>query len=567
LESIIVTFSKKIDQAPIHSNFMMSFFKTINTKEWIFVGRITAIVIVLTTLPFLYGFFNAPENTYYLGVHSLSPGDYSVYFSYIHQFNQGNTFFRDLFTHESTSYNIVNTFWIFVGIIGKIFHTTPFWAFQAARVLSIPILLISLYLLISYFFQDKIKRKLAFLFLCFSTGVGAYFIGMFTHYQAFDPFYYHMPMDLWVAESNIFLSMLHSGHMVLSWALTVLIFLLSLIAIEKQRYTMSIFSGFLTLVLLSFHPFQAPIVFGVLFVYIVILSLKYKKILSYGVKHFLILIFFSMPILLYYYLMLNFDLITIQRNVQNSNFTTAGYLLILSYGFLFIFALIGIYLFIKNKDYKDDKKMFIIIWLVVQTALIFSPLHYQRRLIEGLQIPIVFLSLSGILYFYSILKNKIRNRQIQYVLNNKIILLYIFLVLFCASNIFVLSRDIALYSDSTVYISSNKAESMLWMKENIDLHSVILASESFIPAISGRAVYIGHRIETINYYDKERELRLFFAINNNDDEKIVFLRHNKISHIFYGSNEKSMGKFSPEQKEYLQKIYENEEVQIYEVVL
>jgi len=239
--------------------------RTITKKEWIFVGLVTLLAIVLTTLPFLYGFLNAPDNTYYLGVHSLAPGDYLVYFSYIHQFNQGNTFFRDLFTHESTSYNIVNTFWIFAGVIGKIFHTTPFWAFQAARILAIPILLISLYLLVSYFFHDKIKRKLVFLFLCFSTGVGAYFITLFTHYQAFDPFYYHMPMDLWVAESNIFLSMLHSGHMVLSWAFTVLIFLLSLIAIEKQRYTMSIFSGFLTLILLSFHPFQAPIVFGVLF--------------------------------------------------------------------------------------------------------------------------------------------------------------------------------------------------------------------------------------------------------------------------------------------------------------
>jgi len=142
-----------------------------------------------------------------------------------------------------------------------------------------------------------------------------------------------------------------------------------------------------------------------------------------------------------------------------------------------------------------------------------------------------------------------------------------FLILFCASNIFVLSRDIALYSDSTVYISGKKAESMLWMKENIDLHSVILAAESFIPAISGRAVYIGHRIETIDYYDKEREMRLFFADNKSDGKKIIFLKYNKISHIFYGSNEQSMGKFSPEQKEYLQKIYENEEVKIYEVVL
>jgi len=97
--------------------------------------------------------------------------------------------------------------------------------------------------------------------------------------------------------------------------------------------------------------------------------------------------------------MLNFDFITIQRNVQNSNFTTAGYLLFLSYGFLLIFALIGIYLFIKNKDYKDDKKMFIIIWLVVQTALIFSPLHYQRRLTEGLQIPIVFFVFVWVIIF------------------------------------------------------------------------------------------------------------------------------------------------------------------------
>jgi len=137
-----------------------------------------------------------------------------------------------------------------------------------------------------------------------------------------------------------------------------------------------------------------------------------------------------MPVFLYYFLMLRFDYIVIQKYIQNVHFTTAWYLLVLSYGFLFIFSILGIYIFVKNKEYKDDKKLFIIIWLVVQTALIFSPLRYQRRLTEGLQIPLVFLTISGLFFIYYRIKNLTQNRFIQHVLNNKIILFYLFFALF-----------------------------------------------------------------------------------------------------------------------------------------
>ena len=202
----------------------------ITKSEWWFVGLIAGIIIVCTSIPFVFGYMYAPKDAYFTGIHSLAPGDYHVYFSNILETYKGHFLYRDLYTTESTRYNIINTFWNFAGMIGKVFSFSPILAFHAARIAAIPILLFTLYVFASYLYRELNKRKFFFLFLCFASGVGAYLEPLFANVDM-DGGYYGKPMDVWVAESNIFLSMLHSGHMVLSLALLVIIFLLYLVGL------------------------------------------------------------------------------------------------------------------------------------------------------------------------------------------------------------------------------------------------------------------------------------------------------------------------------------------------
>src|SRR3990167_1752896 len=74
--------------------------KSITKKEWRFLIIITLFVIFLTTLPYLYGWDQTPENYTYNCLHSLTPGDIHVYFSWIESIKQGNLFIENLYTSE-----------------------------------------------------------------------------------------------------------------------------------------------------------------------------------------------------------------------------------------------------------------------------------------------------------------------------------------------------------------------------------------------------------------------------------------------------------------------------------
>src|SRR3989344_1026776 len=269
-------------------------FRSISKKEWWFIGIMSIFIILFTTLPFIYGSVTTPEGAYFIGVHSLAPGDYYVYLSDIKQAYDGHFLFRDLYTTESAKYYILNTFWNFAGVIGKIFFLSPILAFHVSRIISIIVLLISLYALLAYYTNDVMKRKVMFAFLCFSTGIGAFFEPLFAKSEMIAG-YYFKPMDVWVAESNIFLSMLHSGHMVMSLAILVLIFLFYLRALENKSYFYSTIAGLLMLLLLSFHPFIFPLVFGVIAAHVLFLLLTRGKKQISSLYHFLVILAFSLP--------------------------------------------------------------------------------------------------------------------------------------------------------------------------------------------------------------------------------------------------------------------------------
>lgn len=544
--------------------------KDISKNEWWFVGLITAIIIIFTSIPFVFGYIYTPKGGYFTGIHSLAPGDYHVYFSNILETYKGHFLYRDLYTTESTQYNIINIFWNFAGLIGKIFSFSPILAFHASRIIAIPILLFTLYIFASYLYGESKKRKFFFLFLCFASGVGAYFEPLFANVDMAGG-YYGKPMDVWVAESNIFLSMLHSGHMTLSLALVVIIFLLYLVGQEKQKFIYSIIAGASSLLLLSFHPFLFPIICAVLFSHIIFLFITKNKQSIRAFYQSVTVLLMCVPMLLYYAYMMTNDIVSRVRAEQNINVTPLPHLLVLSYGFLFIFGVCGIYQFLKQKD-KDYKTIFLFIWLAVQIVIIYLPFNFQRRMVEGLSIPLIFFAFEYLWYLYPRIENNIKSAFIKkYIFKNPIAIIYILAMLFGASNLFVWARDIALSIEAnpSVYISQKEVLPMLWFKNQADNNIKILADVNtahFIPGIGAKTVFAGHAVETLYFSDKEKRVQKFFQDNISDNEKIEFLRNYGITHIYYGPREKMLGKYNPEEKKYLSKAYDGGEVSVYKVI-
>lgn len=539
--------------------------KTITREELTFVLKITFLTVIITSSPYLLGFFTAGKDHYYPLTPNLNFVDYHNYFSYIEQARQGHFVFKDLYTSEEQPPVIVNVFFLFLGLLAKFLNLEAPIIFQLARILLIFIFSFIAFLFICYFFTEKKKREICFIFLLFSSGLGRLVgnLAPFPHKS--------LSLDLWVPEAITFLTLYTNTLFIASLTLIIIIFLLMLLAKENNNIFYALGAGFFALLLFQFHPYHIPTIFTVLGTFLIYLSLKQKRIDWQFFFYYLILFFVSLPSLFYYFFLFYFHSLTIERIRQALpvGFTPSLPHLISAYGFLFILAFIGVFQSIKQ---KGDRFSFLVVWFFSQMVLIYSPLPLQRRLTEGLHVVITILAIIGIFTLYNFLKGKITYQKFLKFFGPslKFFFISLFVLFFGLSNLAIISNDILLILKKELFFDKEKKEAMQWLKRNTREDDIILANPywngNFIPGIAVRRVYIGHGVETAYSSIKEKELRWFFKDNENDSKKYQFLKKKGIDYLFYSDEEMALGQFNPEQKHYLKKVFEQRGVTIYQVV-
>lgn len=531
---------------------------------------LTLVVMVITALPYIFGYLRTPTGTTYTGIHALTPGDFNVYYSYLEQAKQGHYLFQDLYTSEKQPYPYIQPFWLGIGLFAKVFNLPNWLAVQFSRLLLIPIFVFIAYLFISYLFSEKQIRKLAIFFLLFTSGSGAILSPFLESGKYIAGGYYHWPMDLWVPEATTFLSLYHLPHILASSILFLLVFLFVLLAFENNSYHYSILGGIVLLFWLFFHPFHFFTVFIVLVVYLFALSIIRKKIQFNKIKHFLIVLSLALPAVIYYTVMQKIDPLTTGRAIQNVLTTPVPWMLLISYGVTGMLAIAGFYLIIKKA--KSEKLFFVSIWFVVQLSLLYSPLMFQRRLSQNFHFPIIILSVVALCTVYQFFSKRMYAGRFKLILENKILFAFSFLIVLAFSNLYAVANDLSLYSNNSYpyfYLEDNHLEAITWLKSNLSPNKIVLSewdNGNFIPGISGRKVYAGHGVETIDYLKKQDEIEWFFSNDGESEKKQEFLREREIDYIFYSENEKALGSFDPNTKKYLQEVFKNNSVTIYQFV-
>lgn len=534
--------------------------KSINKEEWRFIVLVIFFVVLFTSLPYIYGYLAAPENTYSLAVSSLNRFDYPNYFSYIEQVKSGHFLFQDLYTTEPQPRIIFNLFFLILGLIAKAFNLSAVIIFQLSRIILIPIFLFILYVFISFLFKEKLKRKICLTLVCFSSGLGFWFLPWLSNLPLL-----RQSMDLWVPEAITFLTLYTNPLFTFSLTLIISIFGLMLLGLKNRNCKYAITAGILGLVLFQVHPYHIPTIFLIFGLFWLVLFLKEKRINWHFFKCYLIFALISLPSILYYFWLSTTHWLTAHRITQAipDGLSPPFFSLIISYGLLWPLTLAGVYFIIKNKK-LNNSFTFLITWLGSQTFLIYSPLPLQRKMSEGLHIVICFLASLGIYALYQ----KIKRRPVW--LKNKFLWIIIFISLFCFSNIFILAKDSAYSTHPYFSIPQEIMEAMSWLKkislkESIVLNNYNPLTANLIPGFAERKVYAGHKYETAYAETKIKEVLWFFKTNNHDKNKQVFLKTNKIDYIFFYKENENI--FQPQEKKYLKRVFKNKRANIYQTIL
>ncbi len=545
-------------------------FKSISGGEWRLVFLMAGLMIILTSLPYLMGLIIAPAGTVYDGLHSFHPADFLVYYSYLEQAKEGHFLFKDLYTSEKQSLGMLNVFWLAIGLLAKLFKMSNALAFHLSRIILIPPAVAAFYLTIAYFLNKEQWRKTAFFLLLLAAGWGVFALSLANDHNKL--FY---SIDLWVPESSAFLVLHHSPHFIASLSLIFLIFLFALLAGDNNKFRYSFLAGLLALILFQFHPYHFPVIFGVLFFYWLVNVIRDKKINWLMMAHFLIIFLLSLPSLLYHFWLVQTEPMIGLRAMQNITPTPPFLFVVVGCGLLFFLAVLGIIKIYLDRDSDFNSNLnqplFLVCWLVVGLILVYSPITFQRRLLEGWQLPMVILATAALI---SLSQNKFIDDWFKYLKQNKYFISVGFLLFFCLSNFFHLIRDAVYFyyqkplTRENFFLPKNDLAAFNWLKTTTPPDSIILSSYftgRFIPAYAGRAVYLGHAHETIFYKSKEQEVNLFFKDNENDNYCQNFLKKTGIDYLYYGPRERKAGSFEPADKDYLIKVYNNGEIEIYQV--
>lgn len=511
-----------------------------------FVVIVSILALSLSALPFLYGYLVTPPGKEFTWITSHpNRVDINIYLSWIRQVANGGILIEEMYTPEPVPKLYFNPLFLFMGWMAFLSGLGAPITFHLSRLLFGFLLFLVIYKFVSYFVLNRTQRKIAFLLIAFSSGLG------FTYPRIAST-------DIWMPESITFWSIYENPMFIISILLLLSAFLCFFKSLGSRGFRYPILSGLFVLLLGFIHPYELVTFFAVVSFYILYQFRRGAIKLKVITKTIGIILLFLVPSIIYNYHLFFSNSALSYWGTQNVLRSPLPQLYILGFGFVFLFATLGAYNAFKE---RDRRYTFPILWILLTFLLVYSPLNFQRRLIMGIHIP---LCIMASVFLYKILFLGSKRAY------NPKILLAVIITISSLTNVYILSMDISAFSRGVFpcYLEKDSVDAFAWLNWNSSPSSVVLSSYeigNFIPAYSRNKVYIGHWAQTKEFNEKGRLTLSFFNSSVSEDWRNRFLMENHINYVFYGPFERGIGNASLFSAN-LREVYKNPSVTIYEVL-
>lgn len=495
-------------------------------------------VLILVNLPIIHYYLFPEENLVFLGRRNINSQDTYTYVAFIEQAKQEKIIFENLFTTDKQTPSLLRPSYLIIGKLASFSNLSGIGAYHTARIFLSVIFLIIGYKFLCKFFEDSTKRIIAFAILLTSSGLGFVLNKIIANSS-----------DLWIPESNTFLSLAEPPHFILSQTLMVAGFLTFMKYLEKKKLVYVFFSTVIFFLLAFEHPLNLIVIAPTIF---------FTAYLSKtGLIQSLFLTFLSSFGILYQVTQTLTNPVLKSWQVEHLSPSPINYLT--GFGLLIPLAIIGAEKFLRE---NAPWKKLILIWTSATVILIYLPNDFQRRMIEGVHIPLAILAIAGLFGVAEMFKGK----WYLWIIYSSVIFLSF-------GSFYSIQNDFAKIGTDSIqsyYYSISKAESegMKWLRNNTNGNDGILANwfyGNIIPGLTGRRVYLGHKAQSGNI-DQKIYLINSFLLDADHANAVNFLKTNRINYIFLG-NYDSMLKygFKPENNPFLKQVYSKNGVAIYKL--
>ncbi len=530
---------------------------------------VSFLLIIFTSLPYLYLYLSSPTGYKYSLTTYSNPADNYVYYSFIKQAQQGRLIFTNYYTSEGDWGGALRPFWLIVGWFGSLWKTNPMVTFHLFRLFLIPLLVVVIYKCLSLFISNSKQRLLAFYLFFFTSGLGWIYL-LFHPYFWLREHWSQIPFDFMMPESFPFFSILISPHFMMSWLLLVggVILLWQVLTDHVWQSRLSVWTGITLAFLFFIHPFYVPLVgvLGIFFILFSLLSLQSKFDLKEVVKRSLPVLIISLLPLLYYWLLSGYDFSFYVKTIQNFLPSPALNISLYSFGAVWLLALIGSLIYYRQYGF-DNKILFLLGWAVLGWFFIYAPLAWQRRLVEGWYFPLIVLSSFALFKIEEVFK------RVGGLLSHSRYFFYgLFLILFLLGNLIVAAFNSYFLTSKlwgAFYYPVELAQAGEWLENNTAEHSIIITNDddamAKLPFFAQRRVYFAHLVETVFSRAKFNQLIWFFTNDNFAERKYSFLRQARIKFIVFNKDKGPLSNFNPFNKNFLRPIWQQGDFVIFEV--
>jgi hypothetical protein len=522
-------------------------------KEWRWVLGWSAVILLLTSLPYVYGaLISTPQSQFGGFVIGVADGN-----SYLAKMRLGAVDgwqFHLFYTSEPHAGAYVFLFHLLLGKFARLSGLSLVLVYHLARVVCGMLLLATVYYFAAFFTPTRPVRRLAFWLVGVGSGLGWLVIALGLIDQL------GMPLDFYSPEAFSFHVLFGLPHLALAEALLLWAVLLVVMAWEKRMASYALLAGCALAAVAAIGAFYLVIPCTVFSVVWLLRRWHTGRMPDHPWTEAVlatIALAVAAPVLAYNaYVFLTNPAFKVW-SAQNLILSPSPIHYLLAFGPLGLLAAVGGWQIWKGGSVRG---MMLIGWSVLVPVLVYLPFNLQRRLAFGAQVPLSILAATGL---WRLLHAEAFPRRWRIVSAGVVTLLALSNLVLLAGAASEVSRQSA-----PIFHSQAEVRAADWLGERTTSDQVVLAAfetGNYLPTRMSARVFAGHGPETIHADLKADMLNRFFA-DGDDAFRTKLLRDYGISYLFYGPVERAMGRFSPEDAAYLQQVYDNGSVQIYQVV-
>jgi len=524
-------------------------FARIERAEWRFVALLALGILIVTSLPYLFGYLASPDDQVFMGI-AYGVSDTAQYLSWLRDF-QHHFFIDNHLTPEPNPRILMNLQWWLLAQLARALHLTLLQVFHVFRALAIAGFAFATYWFVSLCFAERWQRRTAFLIAQVGGGLGWFWVVVKYLTNSPDVAF---PYDLYTIEPNSFLSQMAFPHFTAAAVLIVLIFGL-VMGNQRQQWRYTIIASVIALILGLSHAYDLLLIYVIVGLYVLFLGLR-DGFSWRMVWQFLILVivscgpaFYSVYITsskfpVWHAVFKQFDLA--------GAWTVDPFHLLFLLGLPFMVALIGFDGLVPLRA-RSLPQMFVRVWFVANLFLVYAPVNFQIHYLNGWQLPIAILATEVL---YSRIMPSVGAWRVPRVRAWAKWLPAVLVLVVLPTNLYLLVWrfvDLARH-EHPYFIHRDEDAALEWLADHASADQVVFCARpvcQYVPSRTGARPFLGHWSMTKDLHEKQDMVASFFDADTADSERRAVLLEFGVDYVLWGTAERALGDLDPSSASYL----------------